>query len=134
MMSSRVRTALFAAPSNLLTMVAVSPPASATEASLWPTEPSMLAKSLSRLNGDIFLAPVLTTKLVLKSTISLVVNNAPHFSHARLRQTWCKRFCWRELVTFVDPPQYIHTMSIYCHNPIPLASGKVTENCGEYLG
>jgi hypothetical protein len=36
-----------------------------------------------------------------------------------LARRWC-----RELVTLVSLPQYMHTMSIYCHNANEKPSGK----------
>lgn len=75
-----------------------------------------LEKGLGRLE------PV-TTIAVERSITSIVVHTAKHFSHDLRRQVALDRFWLREFVTRVDPPQYMHTMSIYCHNPVNNASG-----------
>lgn len=48
---------------------------------------------------------------------------ALHDVHCRRRQVLFERFCPRLLVTAVREPQYMQTMSTYCHNAGQNASG-----------
>jgi len=59
-----------------------------------------------------------------RSGSSLVVNIALQESHWRLLHMSEFLFEDLEFTTRVFPPQYIHTMSIYCHNAGKIGSGK----------
>jgi hypothetical protein len=60
---------------------------------------------------------------LLRSGLSVVVKILAHVRHFLRRQVVLARLVTRELLTIVLPPQYIHTMSICCHNAIKNASG-----------
>ena len=83
----------------------------------------MLMNNLSRWKG--WCADLRVTIIaVSRSIFSSVVTIAEHPAHVRRRQIALERFCCREFTTSVfSEPQYIQTMSIYCHNAVNNASG-----------
>lgn len=54
-----------------------------------------------------------------------------HLMQDLRRQTLLDFFWSLELTTFVSLPQYIHTMSIYCHNASESSSGKLPFSVGK---
>lgn len=111
--------------------VAVKAPAASRASFRCPHARKTLTKSLSRLKGRKWPFFERTARLLPISTSSLVVNTAPHAVQLRRRQTCISRFWGRELETCVLPPQYIQTMSTYCHTAIDLASGKQGKKRGK---
>src|SRR6476659_8389704 len=86
--------------------------------------------SLSRLKGS--RRPFRPAKLTAepRSVPSKVVNIPAQAVHLRRRQILLVRIWGRELTTIVGDPQYMHSMTIYCHGTIRQSSGKVGDICG----
>jgi len=72
-----------------------------------------LNKTLSVENGSNEPSKFLTETEAFKSGFSLVVKIALHTEHSLLLQTENFILDDLEFETLVEPPQYIHTMSIY---------------------
>jgi hypothetical protein len=90
-----------------------------------------LRNNLSRLKScSLPLASLIRQALSYCAT-SPVVKTAWQLRHSRRLQTWLFRFWGRELVTWVLDPQYMQTMSIYCHNAIKKSSGKPYGKAGK---
>ena len=83
----------------------------------------MLTSRISLEKGTNLEALYFTTNELNRSGYSYVLKTELQAMQRRLRQTFFSLADDLELVTLVGDPQYIHTMSIYCHKAMKYSSG-----------